>query len=96
MNSKKGYLLLLFVLIISNTCLSQLFEFEIGIPISANEKDADANGYYNSYTNHFILEQQWKGIITRLQYDSSFNLKNKYTISADSVTFLNSKKSQYF
>ncbi len=96
MNSKKGNLLLLIVLIISNTCLSQLFEFEIGIPISANEKDADANGYYNSYTNHFILEQQWKGIITRLQYDSSFNLKNKYTISADSVTFLNSKKKPVF
>ncbi len=85
MSIKKVTLLLLLL----NTCTHSVFSqfFEIYIPISANEKDADAVGYFNPHKNTFILEQQSKGVITRMLYDTLFNLKKKYTVPADSISF---------
>lgn len=96
MGFKKIIFFGIFLVKINSSLFSQFSEFEISIPISSNEKDADANGYYNPYTNNFILEQQNKGIITRLLYDTLFNLKQKYTVTSDSFTFSNERKKPVF
>lgn len=82
---KKITLALLLLFAGSRPAFSQLFE--IAIPISANEKDADAVGYYNEHHNTFVLEQQTKGFITRMLYDTVFNLKIKYTVPANMISF---------
>ena len=94
MSTKKITLLMLLL----NTCICPVFSqlYEIYIPISANEKDADAVGYFNPHNNTFVLEQQSKGIITRMLYDTLFNLKKKYTIPADSVSFSEKSKKPLF
>lgn len=80
-------IILALLLLFANACpvFSQLFD--ISIPISINEKDADAVGYFNQYNHTFILEQQTKGVITRMRYDTMFNLKSKYTVPAIAVSF---------
>ncbi len=94
MSIKKITLLLLLL----NTCICPVFSqlYEIYIPISANEKDADAVGYFNPHNSTFVLEQQSKGIITRMLYDTMFNLKKKYTLPADSVSFSEKSKKPLF
>lgn len=96
MKSQKTIVLFSVLLMICKIHFAQLPPFDIYIPISANEKDAQANGYYNAFTHNFILEQENKKIITRLLYDSSFNLKKKYTVTDDSVSFSYSKKKPVF
>jgi hypothetical protein len=96
---KSAKILIVFCLLftVSKKSFSQSYPFfEMYIPISANEKDALANGYYNPFTNNFILEQENKKVITRLLYDSLFNLKQKYTVAADSISFAYKTKKSVF
>ncbi len=84
-------------LIVTTICFlntqAQLFNtLAIDIPININGKDANANGYYNSFTSEIIIEQQNDGIITRLLYDTSFILKNQYTNSTKDFTIGSNKK----
>jgi hypothetical protein len=94
MKVKKITLLLLALNICTYPVFSQLFE--IAIPFSANEKDAPAVGYFNPHNHTFVLEQQSKGIITRMLYDTLFNLKKKYMVPADSVTFTKKSRKPLF
>lgn len=89
-------IVLAFLLLNSSVCpvFSQLFE--LYIPISANEKDADAVGYFNPHNSTLILEQQSKGIITRMLYDTLFNLKKKYSVPADSISFSEKSRKPLF
>jgi hypothetical protein len=96
MKSIKTIVLFSVLLMICKTHFAQFPPLEIYIPISANEKDAQANGYYNTFTHNFILEQENKKMITRLLYDSSFNLKKQYTVTDDSISFSYSKKRPVF
>ncbi len=94
MNMKKAALLCLFISTIFFPAFSQVFEFHI--PLSVNEKDADAVGYFNPHSNMFVLEQQNKGIITRMLYDTLFNLQKKYTVPADSISFSEKSRKPIF
>ncbi len=73
-------------------CVNGQTLYSIDIPININEKDANANGYYNRYTSDIVIEQQNDEIITRLLYDTSFSLKKQYTNTSKEYTIGSNKK----
>ena len=71
--------------------IAQYTFIDLDFPVSINPKDADANGYFNPYSNCIVLEQQHKNTITRLLYDTSFNLQKKYTTSSELISLANDR-----